>query len=195
MMRTTLSNAIQLIPDPPMLVSESVEDFVSLKSALESEIRPKDVIEKILVGDLAGIVWEMLRVRRCKAVIIDIRRRSALSSLLSYRLQVMGNKKADLLADRFFTDPAAKKEVLQILNRYQLQESAIEAEALRDCLKDLECLDKMEALLEMRRNRTLRTLRESRDTLAQRAKESSERILEGKPSRWLEDSSTKKSAA
>jgi hypothetical protein len=104
-------------------------------------------------------------------------------------------KSNSALADRFFTDPAAKKEVLQILNRYQLEESAIEAEALRECLEDLERLDKMEALLEMRRNRTLRIIRESRDALAQRAKESSERILERKPSRWLEDSSTKKSAA
>ena len=198
MMRTRLSssgNATELIPAPPMLMSESIEEFARLKRAFEDEIRPKDVIEKVLVADFVAVVWEMLRLRRCKAIIINVAHRSALSDLLRHRLQVLEDPEAEALANRYFTEAAAKREVLQILKKYGLDESAIEAEAVRNCLRDLELIDGMLLLQETRRSKTLRIIGEYRDALAQRVKASSERIVQATPSRWLVDSSKEKPAA
>jgi hypothetical protein len=54
-----------MIPVPhPM--SESADEFASLRTALELEIKPKGIVEQIYVDDIAAIVWEIRRLRRCK---------------------------------------------------------------------------------------------------------------------------------
>jgi hypothetical protein len=47
-----------MIPVPhPM--SESADEFASLRTALELEIKPKGIVEQIYVDDIAAIVWEI----------------------------------------------------------------------------------------------------------------------------------------
>jgi hypothetical protein len=75
----------RLIPHPPMLSGESEEEFLRLYSALEDAIEPRDILEEMLVAELAAANWEILRLRRFKALVIENQRRSALSSLLWYR--------------------------------------------------------------------------------------------------------------
>src|SRR5262249_23526327 len=54
-----------------------------------------------------------------------------------------------------FTDKEAKNQVSELLGRFDLDESAIEAEAIRRSSADLELLDRMLASLETRRNKAL----------------------------------------
>jgi hypothetical protein len=55
------------VPHP---TSESADEFASLRTALELEIKPKGIVEQIYVDDIAAIVWEIRRLRRCKTSII-----------------------------------------------------------------------------------------------------------------------------
>src|SRR5262249_56123189 len=94
------------------------------------------------------MVWEILRLRRCKVVSINSTFRSALENLL-VQLRQPGQQDfeardpARKLAHAWFTDKEAQKQVSETLSRFDLDESAIEAEAIRRSFSDLELLDRM----------------------------------------------------
>ena len=90
------------------------------------------------------------------------------------------NYDPEYLATGWFTDPEVKGIVSKILRQFQLDESAIEAEAIKRCLPDLEVLDKMLCTLEARFNKTLRCIAKYRKSLARQLRESADRIIEGR---------------
>ena len=73
-----------------------------------------------------------------------------------------------------------KSRLRRLLADFQLDESAIEAEAVRSLTDKLEQLDRLLASLESRRNKALRCIAEYRGGLARQLRESSDRIIEGK---------------
>jgi hypothetical protein len=168
-----------------MLVGESLEEFQRFKSALYEEIRPNGPIEEMLASEIAESSWQIFRLTRFKSHIIDSRRSQALESLLYSGLQVLDEKKARNLARRYHTDPEAKKEVLLIFEKFNLEEGAIEAEAIRHSLDDLEKADKILCLAVARRNNALRQIREYREAVAERWDSASKRLIEKHPDRWL----------
>ena len=103
--------------------------------------------------------------------------------------------KAQALAHAWFTDREAEKQVSQTLNRFDLDESAIEAVAIRRSFSDLELLDRMLTSLESRRNKALRCVAEYRASLAHQLRESADRIIDDKGVLTLEDASSKKPTA
>jgi hypothetical protein len=150
----------------------------------------------------------ILRLWRCKAVIINAARRTALQHLLYRLLAVPGrslranseeaedlaSEEAEDLALRWFTDREAKKQVAEVLGQFGLDESAIEAEAIRCVSSDLELLDRMLASLESRRDKALRRVAEYRGSLARQLRESADRLIEGQVVPPLQLAPSKKSA-
>ena len=65
-----------------------------------------------------------------------------------------------------------------MLEKFGLDESVIEAEAMRWVAQDLEMLDRMEASLETRFQKTLRAMAEYRQAFADQARIASNRIIE-----------------
>ena len=82
-----------------------------------------------------------------------------------------------------------------MLARFKLDESAIEAEAIRGSSSDLELLDQMLASLESRRNKALGCVAEYRASLAHQLRESADRIIDGKDVLRLEDAASERSTA
>jgi hypothetical protein len=185
----------------PLLITESADEFDTLRDAFEQEVKPKGIIEHVYVHDISAIVWEILRLRRCKVVIINSAFRSALEHLLVQLLKRPGQydhevqRKAQALAQAWFTDQEAKKQVSETLSRFDLDESAIEAEAIRRSSSELELLDRMLTSLESRRNKALGCVAEYRASLAQQLRDSAERIIDGKGVLRLEDAATTRSTA
>ena len=194
-------NELTLLPKLPLLITEAADEFDALRDAFEQEIKPRGIIEQIYVHDISGIVWEILRLRRCKVVIINLALRSALQSLLKQLLRQPGQyeyeveDEAQTLAQSWFTVQEAKKQVSEILSRFDLDESAIEAEAIRRSSADLELLDRMLASLETRRNKALGCVAEYRASLARQLRESADRIIDGKEVLRLEHPSSKRPTA
>jgi hypothetical protein len=190
-------NESALLPKLPLLITESAEEFDALRDAFEREIKPRGIIEHMYVHDICSIVWEILRLRRCKVVIINSAFRSALQHLLvqllkgpdEYDYEV--KDKAHALAQLWFTDQEAKKQILETLSRFNLDESAIEGEAIRRSSADLELLDRMLTSLESRRNKALGCIAEYRASLAHQLRESADRIIDGKGVLRLEHPSSK----
>jgi hypothetical protein len=187
-------------PLPPVLISESADEQAEIRKALEQEIKPIGIIEKLYVADIASMSFEVLRLRRCKTAIINTAFRAALQDVLARLLREPGllgayPNEAATLALGWFTDEKARKKVLQTLSKFQLDESAIEAEAIRRCSSDLERIEGLLASLELRRTRALSCIAEYRTILARQLQASSDRIIDAKTVRRLEHASNKNSAA
>ena len=91
------TNELTLLPKLPLLITESAEEFDALRDAFEQEIKPRGIIEQMYVHDICSIVWEILRLRRCKAaVIINSAFRSALEHLLEQLLRQPGQYEYDV---------------------------------------------------------------------------------------------------
>jgi hypothetical protein len=195
------SDELALLPKLPLLITESADEFDALRDAFDQEIKPRGIIEQMYVHDICAIVWEILRLRRCKVVIINSAFRSALEHLLEQLLRQPGQydydseDKAQALAQAWFTDEAAKKRVSELLSRVELDESAIEAEAIRKSSSDLEVLDRMVTSLESRRNKALGCVAEYRASLAHQLRENSDRIIDGKGVLRLEGAANTHSTA
>ena len=196
-------NELALLPKLPLLITESADEFEALRDAFEREIKPQGIIEQMYVDDHSSIVWDILRLRlrRCKVVIINSAFRNALEHLLVPLLKGPGQydhevqHKAQALAHAWFTDREAEKQVSQTLNRFDLDESAIEGEAIRRSSADLELLDRMLTSLESRRNKALGCVAEYRAGLAHQLRESADRIIEGKDVLRLEDPTSNRPTA
>ena len=190
-----------LLPKLPLLITESADEFDALRDAFEQEVKPRGIIEQMYVLDICAIVWEILRLRRCKVVIINSAFRSALQDLLKQVLRQPGQSgyqvgdEAQALAQAWFTDQEAKKQVSELLSQFELDESAIEAEAIRRSFSDLELLDRMLTSLESRRNKALGCVADYRAILGQQLRESADRIVDGKGILRLEDAASNRSTA
>jgi hypothetical protein len=180
------SRAAALLPPPPLLVTEAADQFAAIQTALGQELKPRGIIENIYLQDMTELVWEIWRFRRCKVAIINSEFRAALASLLTRLLSEPGadpiriDDEAAALAAAWFTDPAAKARVAELLKGSQLDASAVEAEAIRRLAADLERLDRMIASAESRRNKALRSIAEYRGGLARLLREAGDRIIDGK---------------
>src|SRR5215470_16774390 len=123
-------NELTLLPKLPLLITESADEFDALRDAFEQEIKPRGIIEQMYVHDISAIVWEILRLRRCKVVIINSAFRSALQNLLRQVLRQPGQSEYEAedevqtLAQSWFSDQEAKKQVSEILSQFDLDESA-----------------------------------------------------------------------
>lgn len=227
-----------LLPNRPLLVSESRHDFDAVYNGFEKELKPQGIIERMYVTEAACIVWDIVRFRSCRVALVNSAFRDALEEVLRQVLGPLrryhsrddefeneemveandeedpeagrdtelsdgkaeteaevGEKKdeteeeedlddynydPDYLATGWFTDPEVKGIVSKILRQFQLDVSAIEAEAIKRCLPDLEVLDKMLCTLEARLNKTLRCIAEYRESLARQLRESADRIIESR---------------
>ena len=133
---------VALRSKPPVLRSESADEYISLHKNLVEEIRPQGAIEAVYVEEITDLIWEMKRLRNCKVSVIHQMSRRALESVLNQLLTINEKIKVQGLVNRWFEDAAAKEEVSEILKRFDLDESAIEAEAIKLASDQLEWLDK-----------------------------------------------------
>ena len=130
-----------LLPVSPLLMTESEDEFDRVRDAFDQELKPRGIVEQMYVADIAYLAWEILRLRRCKAAIINsalvlpwITSSAAFAKARRYPIR---RGKAQKLAHVWFSDPTAKRQVSELLSDFQLDESAIEAEAIRSSAKTL----------------------------------------------------------
>lgn len=179
------------LPQLPLLITESAEDFKRLHGQIEEEVQPRGIIEIMYVADMAYIVWDIIRLRRCKAVIVNVAFRTGLERILNRLMREPGERgvagaipwhqeEIEDLALRWFTDDNVKKQVADLLAKFQLDQFAIEAEAMRESLPTLEVLERMLSSLEARRDRLLLRVGEYRAMLAPLLRESADRTIQDK---------------
>jgi hypothetical protein len=171
-------------PFLPLLRSESTDGYLALLDRLKGEIKPNGIVEQFYVEDMASLIFEVRRLQLCKIHIVNNAYLEALQNVLRQLLVepeilfLNDQTKAVQLSRDWFSDKMAKQEVVRILDRFDLDESAIEAEAIRLKLPELESLDRMLALSKSRFDRSLRCVTEYKESLARRLRQSSEQMLQ-----------------
>jgi hypothetical protein len=164
-------------PNPPALLSsESLDAFDSVREAVQLWLLPRDFIETIWATDILEGEWETLRLRRSKVLLVKIATRNALKSLLN-QLGVDYEDQREL-ADRWFTNKRVRRSVLAFLRKHDLDESAIDAEALQNSMPGLEDIDRRLAELEARRDRIVRRFEDYRSGLSTRVRASSDQSVD-----------------
>ena len=107
MSRSLQNHSRTLRSKPPLVLTESQSEFDDLAAGFRNEILPRGIIEQIYFDDIIASVWEILRLRRCKTVIVNIAFKQALHALLDAQLEDDYDRANDL-AERWFNDPAAR---------------------------------------------------------------------------------------
>jgi hypothetical protein len=70
MARRSGRHGLAFLSKPPLLITESADEFDALHKALREDIKPRGFIEQMYVDEISCIYWEILRLRRCKAAVI-----------------------------------------------------------------------------------------------------------------------------
>jgi hypothetical protein len=180
------SEKINLLFSPPTFTkTKSSEEFASLREQISQEIQPKGFIERLYVDDAAALVWDILSLRCYKAGILKAAFLLALQGIvyqLLSRQDYDGFDEHEIAAEKlargWFENEKAKTQVIKLLERFGLDESAVEAEAFRSRLKELEQVDRLLTFAEARRDKALRSIAEYRQSLAKQIEQNTDQILE-----------------
>src|ERR1700683_917483 len=140
------SQGLQVVP---LLITESKDQYEEIRDAFVREIAPSGIVERQYVDDICYLSWDILRLRRCKAALINLSFRKALEKILNELLRHLSSEfdfdklEANTLAHDWFHSQRERSKVLKLLDQFHLDETAIEAEAIRTCAADLELLEKL----------------------------------------------------
>jgi hypothetical protein len=174
---TRASKAPPEICGPPRLIAgEDNSLYDQLVARVFAAVRPKDVIEEMIVRDIAYHDWEMLRLRRMKSgLFASGLQTSLIAKLLS--VPKMTESKARDLAGRFVAgDPSATKEVDKALASVGLSIDAVMANTLTVRLQDFEAIERLTASAETRRHAAVRELERRRSALAEARRREEEAV-------------------
>jgi hypothetical protein len=150
---------------PALLRDEEANLYDTLLSRVVAAARPRDPFEWMLLKDYADLAWEILRLRRAKAGIVNGMHKNALAVVLE-KLALHPEP-----ARLFHKNPVAKTAILEQLGAHGLDESVITAEAIVRCCRELAALDAMIQSAETRRNAMLREIDYHRGGLATRLRD------------------------
>jgi hypothetical protein len=179
----SMNQKVEPLRSLPCLITESSDELASMCEEVNQEIKPAGFIERIFVEDVVALIWDIQRLRRSKTAIINAAFLAALQGILAQLLcprdfddSYEHEHAAEDLARSWFDNKEAKTRVATLLRNFGLDERAIEAEAFRLRVDDLERLDRMLALAEVRRDRALRCIADYRQ--AKQVKQSTDQILD-----------------
>jgi hypothetical protein len=169
----------------PVLITESVDEFVALSKRLYDEIQPNGIIEQGWVDDLAAVMWDIMRLLRIKAEILNGAFYEALIKILEQVWsddfeEYLSRKRAieDLAWQWLGNDSDARGKVSEPLGQHQLDETAFEAQAFRMRAEDLDKLDFMLSRAELRREKLLTAIAAFRQGLGKLVRQASDQLLE-----------------
>ncbi|HWX27100.1 MAG TPA: hypothetical protein VNZ53_06635 [Steroidobacteraceae bacterium] len=175
----------------PVLITERKKELDELQAALTQELAPRGIVEKLFVADIANLVWEMRRLRRSKTAILDMASKDAVRRILCDFTDA-DRDWAESASAVWLTHAGFREDIIEKLEAFGLNESAIEAETMRWVASDVEMLDRMMASLEMRIRNVFRAIADYRETFATQARVASNRLIEATPVIVLEKRRAKK---
>jgi hypothetical protein len=177
---------LALVRPSPVLITESKDEFSRLHDALKNEFKPHGPVEEFKVDEIAALMWDIIRYRRAKTTVINSAYRDALERLLKRVCRQPGQSVLDILEDVeelahqwFGNDQSAKQLILEKFAYFDLDEHAVEAEAMRIMAPDLEKFDRVLASREWRLDKALRSFAEFRAVLGRDLRATAERVIDG----------------
>jgi hypothetical protein len=164
-----------LFDDPPVLSTENSSQYRALLNGVAQCVKPKDVIEWLWVRDIVDLSWEIRRLRRFKALFIEVARQRRISDFgTSTDGPVVGIFRVFVSGQ-----PVQKEKVKKTRKRKpKLDTESDSASLFQDCISDYQCVDRLLAAAEVRRNEALHEIELRRDSLARRLRRATDEIID-----------------
>ena len=163
------------LPPVPLLITESDEEFMRIRRGLYEETKPVGIIECMYVDEMADLIWQIWRLKRCKVGVTNLAFHAASASILG-RLMGAG---PDVARD-WISDPKIAKKVETELATYKLDGSVIIAEAIRKSTYELEAIETLLASSETRRDKALIRIAQYRGELGAMLRKNNDQLIESK---------------
>jgi hypothetical protein len=170
-----LPTEIQIVPSgepdffgaPPLIQGENPADYQALLKRVSVAVRPRDFLDEIWVRDIVDLYWEMLRLRRLKAGLLNASMGDGLRTVLgSLRSTGSSSLTTEALVQSWLNgSPDSRKKVEQSLAAAGFSMDVVVAAALSKKLDEFERIDLMITSAEARRNNALREIDRHRATL------------------------------
>jgi hypothetical protein len=150
---------------PPLIWGESAADYDEFLAHISSAVKPADSLEDIWVRDVVDLVWEVRRLRRLKATLLNAEAWKKLEESLG---PLMGEDDAYDLAQSWAAgDSKAVRQVDKLIVSGALSMDAVMARTLSANLDDVERIDRMIMNMEGRRYAALREMDRHREALGE----------------------------
>jgi hypothetical protein len=152
---------------PPFIQGENPADYQALLKRVSVAVRPGDFLDEIWVRDIVDLYWEMLRLRRLKAGLLNASMGDGLRAVLgSLRSTGSSSLTTEALVQSWLSgSPDSRKKVEQSLAAAGFSMDVVAAAALSKKLDEFERIDVMITRAEARRNNALREIDRHRATL------------------------------
>ena len=158
-------SAGDLLGPPPVITGEDPDEFLELLDRVREDAKPNGIIEEIFVRDSVDLLWEIRRLRRLKASLLQAAAHKGLEKVLE---PLVARFDAETLADNWARRrPSAIAKVDKVLAAAGLNLDAVMAEALALRLDDIERIERMIASQEGRFEAALREIDRHRAVLAE----------------------------
>lgn len=159
---------MQIFGSPPLLPSESLDEYNGLHDRVRRDVMPSGVIEEIWVRDFVDLTWEIFRLRRQKAQRSTSRAHRGLWVLLEKL--VPRDELSSLVGDWVQGKEIAIQRVEKLMTEAGFNHTTLDAETLSANLDEIERFNRMIIQAEGRRNVVLREVDRRRD-IARRLRE------------------------
>jgi hypothetical protein len=167
-----------------VLRTESKDEFARLLADISEDIRPKNWLQKMYVGEVARQTWDVMRYYRIKNGIMNNALRSALAHILrqillppSAYMFLERWSASDNLAYQWLFDEESKRRVLLLLQEAGYDYSAIEAEAYLRVADELANADRMLKAARDARDKALRSISKFRKGFGDQLRRKTDLIL------------------
>src|SRR5262245_48397444 len=168
---------LTLFGPPQLFDGEDPKIYDQLLTQVSTTVMPEDIFEDMWVRDVVDLTIEVLRLRRLKASLLTTNAYKGLSETLA---PLVGRLQAETLAEGWV---ARKSDVVEEVNKTLtsagLSTDSILAQTFSLKVNDIERMEHMMALAEMRRNSTLREIDRHRQTLGQKLRRAAQQLEDG----------------
>jgi len=158
-----------LLGKPALLKSENARDYERLRAAIEREMDPKSIFDKIKVQDLTDKVWEERRLKRSQAALIETALVQSLAMLFAPYYGENLEAALETAQNYYSGVPEKVRRAEKLLVELGITSEQIEANAMHVRGLGLQMLDRMIMSRETLRNGVIKE-HERRKRKAEKAK-------------------------
>ncbi len=156
--------AADLLGPPPVITGEDPDAFLELLDRVREDVNPNGIIEEIWVRDIVDLMWEIRRLRRLKASLLQAAAHHGLEKVLEPLFDGIGAELAENWARR---NTRAIAKVDKVLAAAGLTFDAVMAATLALKFDDVERIERMIASQQGRMEAALREIDRHRAVLAE----------------------------
>jgi hypothetical protein len=160
-----VSEVAGVFADAPLIIGEDPADYAQLTAKVLAVVRPGDFIEEMFARDVIDLFWEVTRLRRLKAGLLDANRGKGVKEILKSLRSADDEDNQGLAVSWTAGDKIARDGVAELLAAAGLSVEAVMGQTLSLSIDSIERIDRMIASAEARRGNALREIDRHRATL------------------------------